>query len=183
MSDTKLKKIIKMLKRPLLTILIFIILLWAMKAFGAVGGYIDLESVSFYTDNEEKVRVRFDVDITFSITYYLKYGKCVVINYDVDPEEWNAYSIFSDNFKQNPYQYNWAFFISSLETHSTCPEYSETYTAGNTYDTYLFILRDRKKEDIIGSAFIRAIILYPRGHSVDSGFCCRPLRFAKARQA
>ena len=113
------------------------VFLIAGEVAGAIGGYIDLERVKFYTGTDDRIRVEFEVDTTFEITYFEKWGRCYSTAYE---EDWDvfSYSIHSDNF----YPFSRAFFIQSLETHETCPEYSETYTAGKTYDVYLYISDD-----------------------------------------
>ncbi len=107
-------------------------------AYGAIGGYIDLSTVKFYTDTESNLRVEFKVDTSFDVNYYNQYPATPYICETEDYGWWTLpFSIHATRISGS----NTAFFTQTtgLPDFATCEEASETYLAGQWYDVYLFI--------------------------------------------
>lgn len=96
-----------------------------------LGGWIDPDSVRFYTDSNYNVRLHFKVDTTFTINYDLvpfTQNWCDELN---DIEWW---------FRSSSFIGGYARFIQNLDVPKVeeCSDASETYTAGQEYDVFLY---------------------------------------------
>lgn len=101
-----------------------------------LGGWIEKDTIRFYTDSFDRIRVFFRVNTTFEINYEGE-GLCQTKDYQWYIPHWR---IRGSNFDTGAGTYpHWAWFFQSLDFNnaSTCEETSEVYEAGKSYDVFL----------------------------------------------
>jgi len=125
-----------------LGLVVIFLLAFTLEVFAVeLGGYIDAESVKFYTDSEGYIRIRFEVDTTFEIHYETRAtgeGYCDHTYTAPYEDEWRVFGSNFFNYTSYISPFVQTLDIQATSTNPTCEDATETYTAGEEYNVYVF---------------------------------------------